>query len=640
MTNGTKDPDGVAFPEDGDARADAIEERIERLRKMKGWASETRVIAVADVAQAAGEEPAPPPPTSRMALTFSLGADPSRRVELDKDPFDIGSGEAARLRILDPSISARHCRISRDGHAFRVRDLNSQTGTFVNGARIPLSSPLSHGDTLACGAVTFTVAIVDTASPGPAAPSSGLAAPGPAAPSSGLAAPGPAAPSSGLASPGPAAPSSGLAAPGPAAPSSGLAAPGPAASGQSGPVPETSASKARPTLSEVSMAGKAPPSGPPVDVPEHRAAPLAYLRYVDEHGGEGQALISPEGAAGALSVGRKSAAGLKIADHGISGLHASFGWEDGQLVVRDLGSTNGTWLHGERIAEAVLVDGDVVRLGLLPLRVCIVPANMEAEVAGPIAAVAGPEPGAPWTLLFATRDASGAVAGGRVGALTLSGRDPCIVLGSGAVELPVPGLLPEHLQFDWTEQGLEVTIAARGASCTVDGVPVRQTRLAPGARVDAETRVTLMAVPGALRAVPVEGEARRWAGHLRQADASLELLFVEPRDAGGRVELAIWGDGALTVDVHGGAGGHARLGGELDANLRQALVDALICAGFPVSHAPEEAAGGPELHAFRGDDRASLRLTDRVLAGPQWQAAVQLLRAVSCLALLGVDQPA
>lgn len=35
----------------------------------------------------------------------------------------------------------------------------------------------------------------------------------------------------------------------------------------------------------------------------------------------------------------------------------------GHVTVRDLGSKNGTWRHGARLAEAVLDDGDVLRMG-------------------------------------------------------------------------------------------------------------------------------------------------------------------------------------------------------------------------------------------------------------------------------------
>jgi pSer/pThr/pTyr-binding forkhead associated (FHA) protein len=583
MTNGTKGPDASAFPEDGEARADAIEERIERLRRLKGWASETRVLPAAEVqAAAATEEPAPAPATTKMTLRFSHGADVARVVDVDKDHFDVGSGEMARLRILDPTLSARHCRISRDGNAFRVRDLNSQSGTFVNDARIPLSSALGDGDTLRCGAVTFTVGVTDSAAPANAEPvESTMAADLGAA----------------------------------------------VARADEAPVPPGGK---RPTISEESMAGKAPPSDPPVDVPEERHEALAFLLYFDEAGLQGQVLIPRDQT---LSVGRKAAAALRLVDHGISGVHAAFGWEDGQLVVRDLGSTNGTWYQGERVSQAALVDDDVVRLGLLPLRVRIFEANAEPPIAhdaSPLGAPLPAESGAPWTLVYRAAEPDGA--GTRaLGAMTLSGRDPCVVVGSGPVELVVSGLMPEHLQFDWSDGGLSLTLGHRSASCSVQGAPCRAASLSPGDRIEAAEVMSLIAVAGALRARPVEGEARRWAGHLRQADASLELLFVEPDASGGRVELALWGDGAMTLDLHGGDGAHDRLGGQLQDGLRQALVDSFICAGFPVG-AGEATAGGPELHAFRSEERATVYLTRELLATPQWHAAYRLLRAIIELA--------
>jgi pSer/pThr/pTyr-binding forkhead associated (FHA) protein len=580
MTNETKGPDASAFPDDDAARADAIEERIERLRRLKGWASEPRLPAVTEVPAVAVGEPAPPAATTKLTLRFAHGAEGARSVELDKDQFDIGSGEMARLRILEPTLSARHCRISRDGNDFRVRDLNSQAGTFVNETRIPLSSALANGDTLRCGAVIFTVVIVDTAAPEPV--------------------------------------------------ESTVAADIGAAVLRADEAPPVNG-KARPTLSEVSMAGKEPPSDPPVDVPEVRHEPVGYLLYLDEAGRQGQALI-PHGQA--LSVGRKAAAGLRIVDHGISGVHATFGWEDGQVIVRDLGSTNGTWFEGERVAEAVLVDEDVVRLGLLPLRVRIVAANAERPAVsqgGEADAESPHEVGAPWTLVYRLAAEDG-VETRRLGAMTMSGRDPCVVAGSGPVELPVSGLTHEHLQFDWSEAGLALSVADPGAACLLRGEPCLAAQLASGDRVDAGEALSVIAVAVALRAVPVEGEARRWAGHLRQADASLELLYVEPDASGGRVELALWGDGAMTLDVHCSDGGHERMGGQLDGGLRHALVESFICAGFPVG-AGAGSLGGPELHAFRADERVTVHLTRELLATPQWCAAWRLLRAIVALSL-------
>jgi hypothetical protein len=44
--------------------------------------------------------------------------------------------------------------------------------------------------------------------------------------------------------------------------------------------------------------------------------------------------------------------------------HAEVRWKDGKVLIRDLGSRNGTWVDGSRIdKQAVLEDGQMVRLG-------------------------------------------------------------------------------------------------------------------------------------------------------------------------------------------------------------------------------------------------------------------------------------
>lgn len=48
----------------------------------------------------------------------------------------------------------------------------------------------------------------------------------------------------------------------------------------------------------------------------------------------------------------------------VSTTHAEVGLEGGDVVVHDLGSTNGTYRNDERIRDAVLEDGDRLRFGL------------------------------------------------------------------------------------------------------------------------------------------------------------------------------------------------------------------------------------------------------------------------------------
>ena len=48
----------------------------------------------------------------------------------------IGRDPANLLAISDPSLSRRHCMLIREGETFKIRDLESRNGTFLNGVSI------------------------------------------------------------------------------------------------------------------------------------------------------------------------------------------------------------------------------------------------------------------------------------------------------------------------------------------------------------------------------------------------------------------------------------------------------------------------------------------------------------------------
>jgi len=62
-------------------------------------------------------------------------------------------------------------------------------------------------------------------------------------------------------------------------------------------------------------------------------------------------------------VGRGDECELKIVAQGVSRLHCEVFWADGSWRVRDLGSTNGTWLDGTRVESAILQSRAALRLG-------------------------------------------------------------------------------------------------------------------------------------------------------------------------------------------------------------------------------------------------------------------------------------
>ena len=72
--------------------------------------------------------------------------------------------------------------------------------------------------------------------------------------------------------------------------------------------------------------------------------------------------------AGRLVLGRSSGCQLVFADDTVSRRHAELTLVEGRWMLRDLGSSNGTWVNGRRVMEAEVAPGDELQLGGLALR--------------------------------------------------------------------------------------------------------------------------------------------------------------------------------------------------------------------------------------------------------------------------------
>jgi hypothetical protein len=97
--------------------------------------------------------------------------------------------------------------------------------------------------------------------------------------------------------------------------------------------------------------GHAPTSGPP-------APPMGHTAR----------LISSDGrqytiAIGSTTIGRGEQATMRLPDVGISRRHARLDYDGSQVVLTDLGSTNGTLVNGQRISAVALNPGDVIQVG-------------------------------------------------------------------------------------------------------------------------------------------------------------------------------------------------------------------------------------------------------------------------------------
>jgi len=68
------------------------------------------------------------------------------------------------------------------------------------------------------------------------------------------------------------------------------------------------------------------------------------------------------------TVGRVSDNAFEIPEASVSSHHAEILLRGNDVVIRDLDSTNGTFINGEKITEAVLQPGQILRFGTVEMR--------------------------------------------------------------------------------------------------------------------------------------------------------------------------------------------------------------------------------------------------------------------------------
>jgi hypothetical protein len=112
--------------------------------------------------------PTPDPPSGPSITLVVMNS--GRRIKLDvDDDLLIGRKDNARgifpdvdLGLdggYDAGVSRRHAILSYEDSAYRVEDLGSANGTFINGRRLAPQSPtqLTNGDELKCGTLLLRV---------------------------------------------------------------------------------------------------------------------------------------------------------------------------------------------------------------------------------------------------------------------------------------------------------------------------------------------------------------------------------------------------------------------------------------------------------------------------------------------------
>ena len=88
-------------------------------------------------------------------------------------------------------------------------------------------------------------------------------------------------------------------------------------------------------------------------------------------------------------IGRGTDADITISDAGSSRRHAEILWDGERAMLRDLGSTNGTKVNGQKLREAALPSDTTITIGRTDLVFRVVPQTVPARVSDATRAFGG-----------------------------------------------------------------------------------------------------------------------------------------------------------------------------------------------------------------------------------------------------------
>lgn len=93
------------------------------------------------------------------------------------------------------------------------------------------------------------------------------------------------------------------------------------------------------------------------------------------------------------TVGRVEDNTFQIGDASVSSHHAEVILQGPEILIKDLNSTNGSFINGEKISEAILKPGQILRLGQVELKIDDgLPVSAPAPAPAPSSAAPAPAP--------------------------------------------------------------------------------------------------------------------------------------------------------------------------------------------------------------------------------------------------------
>lgn len=272
-------------------------------------------------------------------LRLQLGRNEGKEWSIDSAQTFIGRSESANVPLFgDPNIAPLHCSIQRHGKDYVLVDGGSPMGTLLNGHRIQ-SALLAPGSQIQVGSMVLQFLVKNQAAParGPEA-YVGQAYPYGGAPQ---------------------------AAPVPPQGYGQAPAPGMQTQGQMAPMPPMTPMPSMPAPGAQTQVMPGMNGGMPTMA--YGAGPL----------GGGYTLVAIDGPMvgnrfpvnGPVEIGREGSGVKLLHDANASRRHAVVQPGMGNITVQDLGSTNGTFVNGQRVSQANAGPGDMIKIGSTTFRV-------------------------------------------------------------------------------------------------------------------------------------------------------------------------------------------------------------------------------------------------------------------------------
>ena len=88
-------------------------------------------------------------------LVITSGARAGAEFPLGRDEITIGRSSDSAIIIRDDYTSTHHARLMLWNGRWMIQDLDSTNGTFLNGSRVTVPTPIPLGATVKVGATTF-----------------------------------------------------------------------------------------------------------------------------------------------------------------------------------------------------------------------------------------------------------------------------------------------------------------------------------------------------------------------------------------------------------------------------------------------------------------------------------------------------